>query len=85
MLLIGNKRSHNIATATESVYAPTHTTEISLLICEQMEKADSGSRARDRCPPRNLGGTQPYDIPRLTGLVWTLNSRFDMSDESGGV
>ena len=29
--------SYNIAMATESVDTPTHTTEISLLICEQME------------------------------------------------
>mgnify|MGYP000368470250 CR=1 FL=1 len=51
MLLLGNKGSHNVATATESVDAPTHTAEISLLICEQMEITDLESgRPPGRAP-----------------------------------
>ena len=69
---MGYKRSHNVAHLMVTVQGAVGVAEISLLICEQMEKADSCSRPRDRCPPsapRNLGGTQPYDIPRSTRLV----------------
>ena len=51
MNLIGYNMSHNVATATESVDAPTHAVQISLLICEQMENADLAS---GRPPERPL-------------------------------
>ena len=51
MLFLSDKGVDNVATAAESVDAPTHAAEISLLICEQMQKADSGSCRPPGRPP----------------------------------
>ena len=48
---IAYKRSDNVATATASVDAPTHAAQISLLICDQMQNAESGSRRPPVRPP----------------------------------
>ena len=51
MCCLGNKGSHNVATVTGSVDAPTHAALISLLICDQLEIAESGSRRPPVRPP----------------------------------
>ena len=55
------KQSDNVATATESVYAPTHTAVISLLICEQMEITDFASGGAFAVTPLSLG--EIYSTP----------------------
>ena len=51
MCLLADKRSDNVATVTGSVDTPTRAAQISLLICDQMENADSGSRRPHERPP----------------------------------
>ena len=51
MGLIAYRGSDNVATATGSVDVPTRAALISLLICDQMENADSGFRRPPGRPP----------------------------------
>ena len=86
MLLLSSKRVDNVVTMRVRATS-THAAEISFLICEQMEKTRFWLSPSPGAPPSapRIWVERTCSNPSIKlKLIWTLNSRFDMSDGSGG-